>query len=165
MPTSLRSVGNLQYPPHRREYEDCKQILKLSLNPTHNKTPGKTSAGQAVRRLALMGRAVSEDCQPASAALLHPVNPLPFITRSARLYKQLSGDLSLPPPRISEIPRFCQRQNLCISYRNSLLQKPQDSSCLCPSYPHRGRMNAFATAVRGGPSALRGPLDSSFASI
>ncbi len=32
-----------------------------------------------------MGRAVSEDWQPASAALLHPVNPLPSITRSARL--------------------------------------------------------------------------------
>ena len=29
------SVGNLLYPPHGREYEDCKQILKLSLNPTH----------------------------------------------------------------------------------------------------------------------------------
>ena len=57
-----------------------------------------------------MGRAVSEDCQPASAALLHSVNPLPFITRSARLNKQRSGDLSLPPPRISEIPRFCQRR-------------------------------------------------------
>ena len=28
-----------------------------------------------------MGRAVSEDCQSASAALLHPVNPLPSITR------------------------------------------------------------------------------------
>ena len=35
LPTSLRSVGNLLYPPHGREYEDCKQTLKLSLNPTH----------------------------------------------------------------------------------------------------------------------------------
>ena len=30
---------------------------------------------------------------------------------------------------------------------------------LCPSYPHKGRMIAFATAVRSGPSALRGPRD------
>jgi len=37
---------------HRREYEDCKQILKLSLTPRTNKTPGKTSASTAVRRLA-----------------------------------------------------------------------------------------------------------------
>ena len=73
LPNSLRSVGNLH------------QILKLSLNPCTNKTRGKTSAGQAVRRLALMGRAVSEDCQAVSATLLHPVNPLPSITRSARL--------------------------------------------------------------------------------
>ena len=36
--------------PHN---EDCKQILKLSLILTHIKTPGKTSAGRAVRRLAL----------------------------------------------------------------------------------------------------------------
>ena len=34
-----------------------------------------------------MGRAVSEDCQPASAALLDSVNPLPFATRFARLNK------------------------------------------------------------------------------
>ena len=40
-----------------------------------------------------MGRAVSEDCQPASAALLHPVNPLPLITRFPRLNKQRSGNL------------------------------------------------------------------------
>ena len=40
-----------------------------------------------------MGRAVSEDCQAASATLLHPVNPLPSITRFARLNKQLSGNL------------------------------------------------------------------------
>ena len=94
-PLPYRSVGNLLYPPHRREYEDCKQILKLSLNPRTHKAPGKTSASTAVRRLALMGRAVSEDCQPASATLLHSVNPLPFITRFARLNKQRSGDLSL----------------------------------------------------------------------
>ena len=34
-----------------------------------------------------MGRAVSEDCQPASAALLHSVNPLALTTRFARLNK------------------------------------------------------------------------------
>ena len=48
--------------PTRRDYEDCKQILILSLNPPHIlKRPCKTSASTAVRRLALMGRAVSED--------------------------------------------------------------------------------------------------------
>ena len=34
-----------------------------------------------------------------------------------------------------------------------------------PVSPHRGRMIVFATAVRSGPSALRGPRDSSFAGI
>ena len=132
---------------------------------TH-KTPGKTSASTAVRRLALMGRAVSEDCLAASATLLHPVNPLPSITRFARLNKQLSGNFRLFPPAnfansailpTDKISAFCMQ--------NFLLQKPKDSSLQCPSVPHRGRMIAFATAVRSGPSALRGPRDSSFAGI
>ena len=54
---------------YRREYEDCEQILKLSLNPTHKYNARQNSASTAVRRLALMGRAESEDCQPASAPL------------------------------------------------------------------------------------------------
>ena len=33
MPSSRRSEGNHQLPPHKREYEDYKQILKLSLTP------------------------------------------------------------------------------------------------------------------------------------
>ena len=33
MPSSRWSEGNHQLPPHKREYEDCKQILKLS--PSH----------------------------------------------------------------------------------------------------------------------------------
>ena len=126
---------------------------------TH-KTPGKTSASTAVRRLALMGRAVSEDCLAASATLLHPVNPLPFITRSARLNKQRSGDFRLSPPANFANSAILPTDKIsAFLMQNFLPQKPKDSSCLCPSYPHWGRMNAFATAVRSGPSALRGPLD------
>ena len=128
IPTAQARLQGLQADPRR-----------LANAHAAHKTPGKTSASTAVRRLALWGRAVSEDCQAASATLLHSVNPLPFITRSARLNKQRSGDLSLLSPRISEIPRFCQRQNLCISYRNSLLQKPQDSSSLCPLLSPQGK--------------------------
>lgn len=36
-----------------------------------------------------MGRAESEDCQPASASLLHNVNSLPLIARSAQLVQPL----------------------------------------------------------------------------
>lgn len=42
------------------------------------KAPVKTSAGQAVWRLALMGRAESEDCLYACVSLRHKANPLPF---------------------------------------------------------------------------------------
>lgn len=148
IPTAQARLQGLQVDPRR-----------LANAHAAHKTPGKTSVSTAARRLALMGRAVSEDCQAASAMLLHPVNPLPFITRSARLNKQRSGDLSLPPPRISEIPRFCQRTKSL-----HLLSKfsPPEATRLqqsMPLYPHRGRIIAFATAVRSGHSALRGPLD------
>ncbi len=100
------------------------------------KTPGKTSAGQAVRRLALMGRAVSEDCQAASAALLHPVNPLPSITRFARLNKQRSGDFRLSPPANFANSAILPTDKISAFFmQNFLLQKPKDSSWLCPSVP------------------------------
>ena len=82
IPTALARIRGLQADPQT-----------LAEARAHIQRPCKTSAGQAVRRLALMGREVSEDCQPASAALLHSVNPLPSITRSARLNKQMSGNL------------------------------------------------------------------------
>ena len=85
LPTSLRSVGNLLYPPHKREYEDCEQILKLSLNPTYTPNARQDFSRTSRQKTCPMGRAESEDCQAASATLQHPVNPLPFITRSARL--------------------------------------------------------------------------------
>ena len=46
-PLPCRSVGNLLYPPHGREYEDCKQILKLSLILTHTlKRPARLQPGK-----------------------------------------------------------------------------------------------------------------------
>ena len=91
-----------QYPPHWREYEDCKQILKLSLKPTHKQTPGKTSAskpsedlpyGQSgIRRLSARIRCAPAFCQSSS------------IHNSLRSIKQKrSGDLdaSLPYTMIS----------------------------------------------------------------
>ena len=44
-----------------------------------------------------MGRAVSEDCQSASATLLHPVNPLP-IHNSLRSIKPATAGCSLQNP-------------------------------------------------------------------
>jgi len=107
-----------------------------------------------------MGRAVSEDCQPASALLLHPVNPLPSITRSARLNKQRSGDLSLLSPENFGDSAIFPAEKISASLIEILSSRSHKTpACQCPSYPHRGRMNAFATAVLSGPSALRGPLD------
>ena len=94
----------------------------------------QNSASIAVRRLALMSRAESEDCQPASAALLHPVNPLPSITRSARLIplpraarcKSPPGCLliahevwrlsSFSPGKFCELRDFAYGQNLYVLY-------------------------------------------------
>ena len=64
-----------------------------------------------------MGRAESEDCQSASAALLHSVNPLPSITRSARLKQIAVWRLSsFSPGKFCELRDFAYGQNLCVLY-------------------------------------------------
>ena len=118
IPTAQARLQGLQADPQR-----------LANAHAAHKTPGKTSAGQAVRRLALMGRAVSEDCQPASAALLHPVNPLPSITRFARLNKQRSGDFRLFPPANFANSAILPTVKISTFFmQNFLPQKPKDSS-------------------------------------
>ena len=68
--------------------------------------------------------------------------------------------------QILRTPRFCLRTKSLRSLCKISSSKSQKTPAgQCPSYPHRGRMIAFATAVRSEPSALRGPRDSSFAGI
>ena len=58
----------------------------LSFSESQHHRQSRLSASERSRQKTCpMGRAVSEDCQAASAALLHSVNPLPSITRFARL--------------------------------------------------------------------------------
>ena len=117
MPTSLRSVGNLLYPPHKREYEDCKQILKLSLNPTHTLKrparlqPGKPSEdlpdGQSgIRRLPACIRWAPAFCQSSS------------IHNSLRSIKQIAvwRLSSFSPGKFCELRDFAYGQNLCVLY-------------------------------------------------
>ena len=62
--------------------------------------------------------------------------------------------------QILRTPRFCLRTKSLRSLCKISSSKSQKTPAgLCPSYPHRGRMIAFATAVQSVPSALRGPLD------
>ena len=93
------------------------------------KTPGKTSASTAVRRLALW----AERYQKAYALFT-------FITRSARLNKQRSGDFRLFPPanfaNSAILPTAKISTLLC---KISLLRKSKDSSWSMPSTP-QGRM-------------------------
>ena len=121
--------------------------------------PGQDFSRTSRQKTCPMGRAVSEDCQPASALLLHPVNPLPSITRSVRLNKQRSGDLSLLPPRISEIPRFCQRRKSL-----HLLSKfsPPEATRLQQSMPllsPQGKNDRLRYRSAEWTVILRGPLD------
>ena len=169
-PLPYLSVGNLLYPPHRREYEDCKQILKLSLTPTHNVKararlqPAELSEdlplwASGIRRLSFWLRSAS--LHSSRTSILFTVN-----TRSARLNKSGLETFVFLLRQILRTPRFCLRpkslRSLC---KISSPESQKTPAGLCPSYPHRGRMIAFATAVRSGPSALRCPLDSSFAGI
>ena len=118
-----------------------------------------------------MGRAVSEDCQPASATLLHSVNPFPSITRSARLTPLPRAARCKSPPgclliahevwrlssfssgKFCELRDFAYGQNLCVLYAKF---PPPKAKRLQLVMPHWGSIIAFATAVRSGPSALHG---------
>ena len=119
--------------------------------PRTHKTPGKTSVSTAARRLALMDRAVSEDCQAASAALLHSVNHLPSMTRFARLIPLPRAARYKSPPGCLLIAHEVWRLKP-LSLRSKVIRL----QLAMPLSPHRGRMIAFATAVRSGPPALRG---------
>ena len=89
------------------------------------KTPGKTSASTAVRRLALW----AELYQKAYALFT-------FITRSARLNKQRSGDFRLFPPANFANSAILPTDKISAFFmQNFLLQKPKDSSLQCPSVP------------------------------
>ena len=120
MPTSLRSVGNLLYPPHRREYEDCKQILKLSLTPTHNVKararlqPAELSEdlplwASGIRRLSFWLRSAS--LHSSRTSILFTVN-----TRSARLNKSGLETFVFLLRQILRTPRFCLRPKSLRSY-------------------------------------------------
>ena len=111
-----------------------------------------------------MGRAVSEDCQPASAALLHPVNPLPSITRFARLIplpraarcKSPLGCLliaheiwrlsSFSPGKFCELRDFAYGQNLYVLYAKFPPPKAKRLQLVMPPTP-QGRMIAREQGV------------------
>ena len=137
----------------------------LAESNAHIKTPGKTSAsklsedlpyGQSgIRRLPGCIR-----CTPASSQSSSIHNSLRSIKQTAvwRLSSFSSG-------KFCELRDFAYGQNLCVPYAKFPPPKAKRLQLVMPLSPHRGRMIAFATAVRSGPSALRGPRDSSFAGI
>ena len=116
-PLPYRSVGNLLYPPHGREYEDCKQILKLSLNPTHTKNARQDFSRASrqktcldglsgIRRLPACIRCTPAFCQSSS------------IHNSLRSIKQTAvwrlSPFSLG--KFCELRDFAYGQNLCVLY-------------------------------------------------
>ena len=93
------------------------------------KTPGKTSASTAVRRLALW----AERYQKAYALFT-------FITRSARLNKQRSGDFRLFPPANFANSAILPTDKISAFFmQNFLLQKPKDSSWSMPLSSPQGK--------------------------
>ena len=155
IPTAQARLQGLQADPRR-----------LANAHAAHKTPGKTSAGQAVRRLALW--------QSGIRRLSACIRCAPASSQSSSIHNSLSLDLTKSGletsvfflRQILRTPRFCLRTKSLRSLCKISSPKSQKTPAgLCPSYPHRGRIIAFATAVRSGPSALRGPLDSSYAGI
>ena len=129
------------FPPHKREYEDCKQILKLSLihaawsrySPPvcHDSIPGHQVSYQRFWENRWIPDSLPTSPRPRrkpphveptlikvkrnlpSMSFYESHRRQPSITRFARLNKQRSGDLSL--------------------FRSA--PKSEDSSLQCPSVP------------------------------
>ena len=102
-----------------------------------------------------MGRAVSEDCQPASATLLHSVNPLPLITRFARLRKYGLETFVFLLRQILRTPRFCLRTKSLRSLCKISSSKSQKTPACCAPNP-TGAMNVREQVVpRPKVSAFR----------
>ena len=95
-----------------KESDNPKQILEDLLTPTLHKSPCKNLARQADRRFALW----ASSCRR--------------LTPSAYLYslrsdnEKRSGDLSLLPPRISEIPQFFHRRQGSVLYHCHITTQP-----------------------------------------
>ena len=101
---------------HRRDYEDCKQILKLSLDLAHTlKRPARLQPASR-QKTCPMGRAVSEDCHSASVPLRYTPSERQSssIHNSLRSIKQTAAWRLSPfsPGKFCELRDFAYGQNL-----------------------------------------------------
>ncbi len=104
------------------------------------------------------GHKESEDCHSASVPLR--CTPSERHSSSRQQYPRLrpgyikekrSGDFRLSPPANLATPRFCLRRKSL--HLLSKFSPPEVIRLqMVMPQPHRGRMIAFATAVRSGPS-------------
>ena len=101
------------FPPHRREYEDCKQILKLSLNPSCTLKPGQDFGRTSRQKTCPNGHKESEDCHSVSV----PLRCTPTERQSSSIHNSLSLELKkcgletevFSSLQILRIPRFFLR--------------------------------------------------------
>ena len=93
------------------------------------KTPVQDFSQQSRQKTCPMGRAESEDCHSVSAALQQNANPLPLITRFARIKQKRSGDFRLFPPANFANSAILPTDKISTFFmQNFLPQKPKDST-------------------------------------
>ena len=160
--------GNHLFPPHRREYEDCKQILKLSLphaarsrySPPvcHDSIPGHQVSYQRFWENRWIPDSLPTGPRPRrkpphvdptlikvkrdlpSMSFFESHRRQPSITRSARLNKQRSGDFRLFPPANFANSAILPTDKISAFFmQNFLLQKPKDSSWSMPLLSPQGK--------------------------
>ena len=90
--------------------------------------------------------AIPDGCAPASSQSSSLHNSLRSIKQTA--VWRLS---SFSPSKFCELRDFAYGQNLCVLYAKFPPPKAKRLQLVMPLGPHRGRMIAFATAVRSGP--------------
>ena len=129
----------------------------MSFYESHSNRRSRLSVSERTRpsnpRRTLTERLMSLSAS-APKALKLSMGPRP--NKSLRSYKLIrSGDFRLSPPANFANSAILPTDKISTFFmQNFLLQKPKDSSWSMPLSPHRGRMIAFANAVRSGPSSF-----------
>ena len=125
-----------------RDYEDCKQFLKLSLNLTHTlERPERQWPLPKDRQCPQpfpMGRAEPEDCHSASAGSSGTPNIRPSMTRFARLKEKRCRDSELSPEKLSGTAPFLRCAPGWLRSDPTIFPTNHRVSTLSCPRPHRG---------------------------
>ena len=147
------------FPPHKREYEDCKQILKLSPSHAarsrysppvcHDSIPGHQVSNQRFWE----NRWIPDSLPTSPRPRRKPPHVEPTLIKVKRHLPSCQSEF-VKKATIHNSLRSVKQTAVWRLKPFPLRSKVIRLQLAMPLGPHRGRMIAFATAVRSGPSSF-----------